>query len=343
MRESIFSSAIRAFFVMLLGVLGFCTAITILLIAIGGISTTVSTEPSLDYTVEIAPNAEGKRESLFSQPVILKINIDGIIGLDGLDQGSISRMLVESREGVLKDDLVKGVLLHLQTPGGTVTDADGIYRAIKAYKQKYKVPVYAYIDGMCASGGMYISAAADKVLASDVSIVGSVGVIAPSALNFSQLLDKLGVQSLTLFAGKGKDDLNPLRPWKPGEEDNYKNLIDYYYNEFVSIMTTARPQLDKTKLVKEYGAKIFPAAQGKELGYIDESGISLADAIHQLVEKMGLEKNNYRVVQMTKQTWINELLKTKLDLLQGKVKHELQLIPELDPKLNNQFLYMFRP
>ncbi len=343
MKESIFYSAMRAFFVTLLTVIAFCLAIILTLAAFSAFSTTISTEPTDTFTVEVLADADGKRQSLSSEPVILKINIHGVIGLEGLDQSNIRELLIESRDGVLKNDLVKGVLLYMQTPGGTVIDADGIYHAIKAYKKKYKVPVYAYIDGMCASGGMYIAASADKILASDSSIIGSIGVIAPSALNISQLLDKIGVQSLTLYAGKGKDDLNPLRPWKPGEETNYKNLIDYFYQEFVNVMTSNRPQLDRTKLIKEYGAKVFPASEAKELGYIDESGLSLSDAIRSLAKEMGVEEGHYRMVQLSQQTWFSELFKTNLKLLQGNVKHELYISPEYDAKLLSQFQYMYRP
>ena len=275
--------------------------------------------------------------------MILQINLNGIIGLDGLDQGSIREMLVESREGVLKDGLVKGVLLYILTPGGTVIDADGIYHAINAYKKEYKVPVYAYVDGMCASGGVYVACAADKILASESSIIGSVGVIAPAALNFSQLLEKVGVQSLILYAGKGKDDLNPLRPWKPGEETNYKDLIDHFYAQFVQIVTSNRHSMDKTKLVKDYGAKVFPANLAKELGYIDESGVSLREAISRLTKQMGIENEDYRVVQLSKQTWFNELFKSNFDFFKGTMKHQLQLSPEYDAKLINQFQYMYRP
>lgn len=343
MKESIFYAALRAFFVTLLAVIGFCLAIVLIILGLGALSFTTSTEPTNVYTVEVVPDAEGKRKSFSTEPVILKININGVIGLDSLDQGSIREMLIESREGLLKDDLVKGVLLCMQTPGGTVVDADGIYHAIQTYKKKYKVPVYAYVDGMCASGGMYIAAAADKILASDVSIIGSIGVIAPSAVNVSQLLEKIGVQSLTLYAGKGKDDLNPLRPWKPGEDTNYKNLIDYYYDAFINIMTSNRPQLDKTKLVKDYGAKIFPASEAKELGYIDESGISLNEAIGLLAKEMGIKDENYRVVRLSKQTWYSTFLNNKLDLLNGTITHQLQISPEYDPTLLGQFLYMYRP
>ncbi len=344
MKESIFYSATRAFFVALLAVLGFCLAIFLVILGISIISTSTSTEPSNTFTVEVVADANGKRKALSSdQPVILRINLNGIIGLDSLDQESIRQMLVESREGLLKDNLVKGILLYLQTPGGTVIDANGIYRAILNYKKTYNVPVYAYVDGMSASGGMYVAAAADKILASEVSIIGSIGVIAPSALNFSQLMEKIGVQSLTLYAGKGKDDLNPLRPWKPGEDANYKNLIDYYYNDFVNIVTSNRPHLDKAKLVKDYGAKIYPAAEAKELGYIDESGISLNEAITQLAKQMGIEDENYRVVQLSKQTWFSELFKSRLSLLHGHVKHQFQFTPDYDPKLLGQFQYMYRP
>ena len=343
MRDSIFSSAIRAFFVTLLSVLGFFAAFVVLTICLSLIGSKSSTEPTNDYSLTVVADADGKRESFTSQPVILKVNISGVIGLDGLDQNHIREMLIESRSGDLKNNLVKAVLLHIQTPGGTVTDADGIYRAIKAYKEKYNVPVYAYVDGMCASGGMYVAAAADKILASDVSIIGSVGVISPSAINVSQLLDKIGVQSLTLSAGIGKDDLNPLRPWKAGEEDNYKNLINYYYNEFVNILTSNRPMLDKTKLVNEYGAKIFPAVQAKELGFIDESGATLSDCIRQVAAKADLKEGEYRVVQLSNENWLTELFKAKASLMQGTIKHQIVLTPDCDPKIMGQFLYMYKP
>lgn len=343
MRESIFYSSMRAFFVGLFSVIGFCLAILLVIMGITALSSTSSTEPTTEFNLEVMANAEGKREAFSNQPVILRLNINGVIGLDKLDQETIRRMLVESREGALKDDLVKGVLLYIQTPGGTVTDADGIYRALKGYKEQYKVPIYAFVDGMCASGGMYIASAADKILATDTSIIGSIGVIAPSMLNVSQLLDKIGVHSLTLYAGKGKDDLNPLRPWLPGEDANYKDLIDHYYTDFVNIVTSNRPQLDKAKLIKDYGAKIYPAPQAKEMGYIDESGVNLNEAINQLVTKSGIKDGNYRVIQMSKDTWISELFKGQLKGFNGTVKHQLYISPEYDTRLLNQFQYMYRP
>lgn len=344
MRESIFKASIRSLFVAFFAIIGICLGFVVFLLLTGSYSSTPSTEAEILYTPQIFPNAEGVRTKLSNDsPVILKLNMDGIIGTESLSMKTVRRQLVESREGTLKGDRVKAVLLYINTPGGTVVDADGIYHAIKWYKEQYKVPVYAYVDGICASGGMYVACAADKILSNDVSIIGSIGVISPSFMNVYQLLEKIGVQSMTLYAGKGKDDLNPLRPWKPGEEDNFKSLLNYYYGSFVDIVTSNRPEMNKDKLIKDYGASVYPAVQAKTLGYIDESGSSLHGALQLLAKKIGIEDQYYQVIELEKKTWLTEFFGTDLALFKGKVQHEVQLPPQLDPKFMNQFLYLYQP
>src|SRR5690606_22323692 len=109
----------------------------------------------------------------------LQINVHGVIGdaKSGIDTKMAQNILLDSRTGDFKNERGKGILLHMNTPGGTVVDSDNIYRMLKTYKERYKVPVFAFVDGLCASGGMYISCAADKVYAGPASIIGSVGVI----------------------------------------------------------------------------------------------------------------------------------------------------------------------
>lgn len=346
MRESIFYSSMRSLFVTLFGMIGIILSLFLFIVLLSSITTTTEGIPDITYTYtpEIVPNAQGIRKSLSKDaPVILKINIHGIIGMETLSHATIEKLLIESRERSLKDSRVKAIILSINSPGGTVFDADGIYQSIKHYKEKYKVPVYAHIDGLCASGGMYVAAAADKVFATDVSIVGSVGVISPSFPNFSQLLDKIGVQTLTLYAGKGKDDLNPLRPWKSGEEDNYKQLINYYYMQFVNLVTENRPQLDKNKLINDYGASIYPAKEAQEKGFIDESSRSYNETLSLLAHKIGIEDDYYQVIELESKTWFSELFNGKNPLLKGKINHQLELCPEMHPKLMDQFLYLYRP
>ena len=342
MRESILHASLRTFFVALFWVIGI-TAGIILVMLLFSLAETTETTPTAAFTEEIVPNADGERKILSkSAPVILKVNIEGTIGELGLTQSKIENLLVESREGNLKNDRVKAILLSINTPGGTVSDADGIYRALQNYKRIYNVPVYAYVDGMCASGGMYVAAAADKIYSTDVSLIGSVGVIAPSYYNLTELMTKVGVQALTISAGKGKDELNPLRPWKEGEDKQVKDLIEYYYTYFVEIVTKGRPKLSKDKLIKDYGAAIFPAQKAAELGYIDHAGSSYSQALRALLAAIGIDDNYYQVVQLSDETWFKSLFQSKLNILNGEIKHTIGY-NEFSPKLMNQYLYLYKP
>lgn len=347
MRDSILYSAIRALAVAFCVVIGLSLGFIFISVLVGAIAaaggeqklTTVNTE-------EILPNANGKREvQSNSAPVILQVNVDGVIGTELLDEKTVRQILVESREGDFKDDRVKGILLYINTPGGTVADADGIYRALGDYKTKYNVPIYAYVDGLCASGGMYVALAADKIYASGISLIGSVGVIAPSFFNVTKLLEKLGVETLTLTAGKDKDAMNPLRPWKPGEDENYKQIVDYYYNHFVDLVTRHRKEISKEALVKDYGAHVFAAPDAMAKGFIDVSGAKLSDALKELLEVAGITGDNYQVIRLSKQNWWNSLFSSQesLSLFTGKIQHQLSISPEVDLMLRNQFLYLYCP
>lgn len=345
-RESIFFASIRSFFIALFAIAGILAGTFIMVALLGGLSTTIDGSPELHYTYtpEIKPNAAGvRKEESATAPVILKLNISGIIGLDSLTRKDVAQQLIESRERSFEGDRVKAILLYIDSPGGTVIDADGIYREIKAYKERYRIPVYAYIDGLCASGGYYIASAADKVSASPASLIGSVGVIAPPILNVSQLMEKIGVQSLTLYEGKGKDNLNPFRPWHKGEEDNIKASIDYYYAMFVHVVTAARPSLDKTKLVEDYGANVYPAEVALQHGYIDEADASEQSVLKQLLEKVGIEDDHYQVIELESKSWLSELFHSQFNLFSGKLSVQLELPPEMSAELSNHYLYLYKP
>lgn len=345
MRDSILYSAIRALAVAFCVVIGLCLGFVFITVLIGALSSgSIDSKLTTVNTEEILPNADGKREVLSStSPVILQLNIDGVIGLEHLDNKSVRQQLVESREGDFKDNRVKALLLYINTPGGTVNDADGIFRALGDYKEKYKIPIYAYVDGLCASGGMYIALAADKIFASNTSLIGSVGVIAPTFLNVTKLLDKVGVDTLTISAGKDKDALNPLRPWKPGEDANYRQIIEYYYDHFVELVTTHRPNMSKEKLVQDYGALIFPAPIAQEHGFIDVSGASLAEALKELVKEANIS-DTYQVIRLENKNWWSSLFSNQArSLFTGKIKHQVSFSPEIDLLLGNQFLYLYQP
>lgn len=346
MRDSILYSAIRALFVAFCIVIGLCLGFVFITVFIGALSSGGSDNKLTSVnTEEILPNAEGKREVLSSDaPVILQLNISGVIGLENLDNKTVRQQLVESREGSFKEGRVKALFLYINTPGGTVNDADGIYRALIEYKHKYQVPIYAFVDGLCASGGMYIALAADKIFATDTSLIGSVGVIAPSFVNVSKLLDKIGVETLTISAGKDKDAMNPLRPWKPGEDSNYREIIDFYYRHFVDLVSQHRKELSREKLVQEYGAGVFPAPVAKEYGFIDFSGSTLEGSLKQLLDELQITDNNYQVIRLENKNWWSGLISSQANsLFSPKITHTFSISKEIDLLFCNQFLYLYCP
>lgn len=347
MHESIFKGMLRRFFMVIATMAGILGAIVLFagLLSLAMDKAEETPEIKYSYAPTIEANAKGMREELGTNaPVILKININGVIGLDDLDRHNIGRILVESRERSLKDR-VKGIMLVINSPGGTVIDADGIYRALKTYKKQSNVPIYAYVDGMCASGGMMVACAADKIYSSEAGLIGSVGVIVPTAMNFTKVLNNYGVEAKTLFAGHGKDELNPFRSWKEDEGKNYQSVIDAFYKQFVDTVTDNRPHLSKEKLVSDYGAHIFSADKALEYGYIDGANMTLNEALELLAKELDLKDDEYQVVRMEDQNWLQALLRNnrKSPMFSGVINHRLELPLELNSKLNSQFLYLYRP
>ncbi len=163
-------------------------------------------------------------------------------------------------------------------------------------------------------------------------------------MNVTKLLEKIGVDTLTISAGKDKDAMNPLRPWKEGEDDNYRQIIEFYYNHFVELVISHRPNISKEQLIKNYGAHIFPAPLAKEHGFIDVSGASLAEAMKELAQEANIAEESYQVIRLENKNWWNSLVTSQANsLFTGKMTHQLSFSPEIDLLFGNQFLYLYNP
>lgn len=343
-RESIFVSALRTFCKMFFGVCAIFLAFIGMSLLYSSISETGTSPTEPKTKVKYLPDANGNRESSTTSPVILQINIHGVIGepKSGIDTSSVENILLDSRNGDLKNNRVKGILLHMNTPGGTVVDSDNIYRMLKEYKSRYKVPVYAYIDGLCASGGMYISCAADQVYAGPTSIIGSVGVIIGPFFNVVDTLNKLGVISKTITEGLDKDMMSPFRTWKPDEAAPLTAVTAYYYQQFVDIVTNAKPRMNKEKLINDYGAKVFDPITAQEYGYVDFANSSRDQALLALLHAAEVDPTKtYQVVELEKKgEWLLTLLDAKSPLFTGKIEHTIDLGI---PQISDQIAYLYQP
>jgi protease IV len=339
MQESILKASLRLFCKAFAAIFGISIALFLIIFGI-----IASMGPSLTpekATLSLAPDAEGNRSLLpSSSPVLLRIDLTGVIGGTELNYPKVEALLLDSREDFLAPNRVKGVLLYIDSPGGTVTDSVAIYQALKRYKERFHVPIFAYVEGMCASGGYYIAAAADQIHSSSCGLIGSVGVVLGPNFNFSKSMDKLGIEALTLTQGKNKDALNPFRPWKEGEDASLRCVVQAFYQQFVTAVTENRPKLNREKLVEDYGAQIFIAPEAERLGYIDNGQSQYEETVGLLAKAAGIE-GNYQVIQLKPPYTLSDLFKNHFSL-SALIRQIFFLSSGIPPELNHQFLYFYK-
>ncbi|MDN5099478.1 signal peptide peptidase SppA [Aliarcobacter butzleri] len=203
-------------------------------------------------------NSDEERISTKSTANLQKIELVGPI----ID---VSKTL-ENIEKAKTDTNIKGVLFVVDSPGGAVAPSVEVAYAIKELKQIKPVVVYA--SGVIASGSYYASIWADKIIVNPGSMVGSIGVIM-QGVNTKELMDKIGIQTQTVKAGKYKESGTPTRKWTEFEEKQLQSVIDDTYNMFITDVATAR-NLDIKNYTSFADAKIFTSKQAKDVGLVDE-------------------------------------------------------------------------
>jgi len=252
-------------------------------------------EPLMESVVHGSSSAKTK---------ILMVDISGILvdqeaksafGLIDIDN-SVAR-LRSVFDKASEDDRVKAVLLRVNSPGGAVTAAELMHREIENFRRERGIPVYVLMMDMAASGGYYISMAADRVYALPTTATGSIGVIIPS-INFAGLMNRFGVKDTTVKSGPHKDILSPLR--EPTEDDRkiIQSVIDDYYSQFVDRIAANRKELTRDQIVKAADGRIYTARQALELKLID--GIRHMDEVLRELEKAAGGREAQVIVYRTK-------------------------------------------
>jgi len=163
-----------------------------------------------------------------------------------------------------------------------VTASDVVYRELLRYKEKTKTPVYVSMLDVAASGGYYISMAADKIYASPTTVTGSIGVIATFP-QLNGLGDKIGVEMATIKSGKNKDIGAPWKQMSAEEREILQSVIDEMYFNFTDIVAANRTNLSKEKVVELADGRIYTAKQALNEGLVD--GIMYLDQVLDLAGK----------------------------------------------------------
>ncbi|MEE9326253.1 MAG: signal peptide peptidase SppA [Cocleimonas sp.] len=196
------------------------------------------------------------------------VDIKGAISADS-EAGA--DYIIPALRKAFKDEKVKGIVLRCNSPGGSPVQSAYIYDEIRRLRAKYKdKPVYAVAADICASGGYYIISAADKIYANKTSLVGSIGVRMDS-FGVVGLMEKIGVESRQLTAGKHKAILDPFHPRNEEEEVFIKKMLANTHKHFINAVKTGRG--DRLKDDPDIFSGLFWTGEdAKALGLVDDFG-----------------------------------------------------------------------
>ena len=241
---------------------------------------------------------------------ILQVPIHGAIAegqsaLLGASGGSVTQVRRALKYAEAND--VAGILLHVDSPGGGVTDSDEIYRMLVAFRRDNPaVPIVALFGDMAASGGYYVAAAAEQIFARPTSITGSIGVIM-SAWNFTEAARKVGIDQVVIKSDRTpyKDILSPTRPMREDERKMLTDIVDELYDQFVTIVDEGRPAMDRDQVQAVANGAIYTASQALAHGLIDAIGDHQAVADY-FEKKLG--KQPIAIVERRRRAGLGDLL-----------------------------------
>ena len=206
------------------------------------------------------------------------IDVEGVI----LDPRTVVKQLREFR----RDDSIRAIILHVNTPGGGAAASQEIYSEVRRIRDEKKKKIVASIETVGASGGYYISSATEKIYADPASIVGSIGVIS-QWVNYEDLLKWAKLKDVTFKAGALKDTGNPARPMTPEEKAYFQSLINDMHGQFISAVAEGRKlKMDDVKKLAD--GRVWTGQQALPLKLVDQIG-DFRVAVEETAKAVGIK------------------------------------------------------
>jgi protease-4 len=259
----------------------------------------------------------------------------GLVRIEGeIMPGADVDFLLKSLRDMGKSRSVRGIVLRINSPGGSVGASQEIQAMVMRVRNEYKKPVFVSMGDVAASGGYYIASAADRIYALKGTLTGSIGVIMEKP-DISQLAEKLGITMENIKTGKFKDSGMMTRSLTPDEKAMFDNLIMNTYGQFLTdVLITREDRIDKAMrtISPEHWSKYafatpentsargyltvmadgraYTGEQGLELGLVDDIG-TLDDTIRAMADRLKLSGWS-NIEEATRQPTLRELLGSKL-------------------------------
>lgn len=205
-------------------------------------------------------------------PYAAVIEVNGVIAAS--ESASADNIMTSLRDA-FDDEQVLGIVLRINSPGGSPVQSGYVFDEIKRLKQIRDIPVYAVIADLGASGAYYIAAAADEIYADKASLVGSIGVVG-SSFGFTGVMEKLGVERRLYTSGEHKGFLDPFSPENADEKEFWQGVLKVTHDQFIEQVRLGRG--DRLKETPEmFSGLIWSGEQAVEMGLID--GLSSTSAL----------------------------------------------------------------
>ena len=225
---------------------------------------------------------------------------DPFTGTKVMGADTIARAISYTR----KNDAIKAVVLRIDSPGGLVVAADKIWNELVALT--VVKPLIVSMGDVAASGGYYIAAPADVIVAEPGTITGSIGVIY-GTYNFKGLYDKLGIKKEIITRGKHADFYSDYTEYSITKQENLKKQVQETYNEFIAKVARGRSTLTTEEVDKVARGRVWTGRQAKEKGLVDELG-GLNEALIIAQQRAGLDNKVIEIVRLPKTPWLPFLL-----------------------------------
>lgn len=212
---------------------------------------------------------------------IALIDVRGLI-IDARSPGLIAdgenpmSSFVEALHRARDDSAVKAVVLRINSPGGTVTASDVMYREVQHFKDDCGKPVVVLMGDVAASGGYYLACAGDEIIAHPTTITGSIGVIIQT-INFSEGMNRIGIRADAIVSGPNKKMGSPFEPMPEEHRALLQGIVNEFYDNFTTIVTSARPQLSESDMSWVTDGRVVTGNRALEVGLVDSLG-DLRDA-----------------------------------------------------------------
>jgi protease-4 len=196
------------------------------------------------------------------------VEVSGVIMADS---GASAERVNAGLQAAFKSRDAAGVILRVNSPGGSPVQAGQIYREINRLRALHpNTPVYAVVEDICASGGYYVAAAADKIYVDQASIVGSIGVLM-DGFGFTGTMEKLGVERRLLTAGESKGFLDPFSPMVPAQREYAQSMLGEIHRQFVEVVKKGRGNRLKES-PELFTGLVWTGARSIDLGLADALG-----------------------------------------------------------------------